>query len=52
MKKLEESLKYLAAKRFVKKFEQDQKNYDKRTPPNLLLTKEYLDAIAIIDSYK
>ena len=52
MKKLEESLKYFGAKIFVRRFEKNPKNYDKRTPPTLLATKEYLDAIAVINSYK
>jgi hypothetical protein len=52
MKKLEESLKYFGAKIFVKRFEKNPKNYDKRTPPNIITTKEYLDAIAVISSYK
>ena len=42
---------YLNKKRFVKKYEENPKNYDKRTPPTLLATSEYLEAVADINIY-
>jgi len=42
---------YSLKKRFVKKYEENPKNYDKRTPPTLLATSEYLDAVADISVY-
>jgi len=45
-------LYYSNKKRFVKKYEGDPKNYDKRTPPTLLVTKEYLDAITEMEIYE
>jgi hypothetical protein len=37
---------------FVKRYEENQKNYDKRTPKTLLASEEYLDAVSDIEIYE
>jgi hypothetical protein len=43
---------YSNKKRFVIKYEENTRNYDKRTPPTLLATKKYLDAVTEIEIYE